>query len=136
MSAIRNQEVHKGADFPKMPLAVDITTAINLTSAVVYSFTPGFRFRVARIRSFCRTKAGTVTAVVKVGTRTVASITFTAATEVAATLSATLANIIGSSSEAITIELTTDGTGALTNGNITILIRPTPLSGELGQVTP
>src|SRR4051812_49342950 len=108
MSAIRNQEVHKGADFVKLPLAVDITTAINLTSAVVYSFTPGFRFRFARIRSFCRTKAGAVSAVVKIGSRTVASITFTAATEVAAALSATLANVIGSATEVITIELTTD----------------------------
>lgn len=111
-------------------LTKEIVTAVSLTSAVVFSFTPGYKFVIERIRTFCRTKTGTVTAVVKVGTRTAASITFTAATEVAQTLSSTLANIRGSNTEAITIELTTDGTGALTNGNVTITFRPRPLAGE------
>jgi hypothetical protein len=132
MSGIRNQNVHKAADFVKQPLVAGIVTAISLTSAVVFSFLPGYKYEIARIRSFCRTKAGTVTAVVKVGTRTAASITFTAATEVAQTLSTTLANLRGSATEAITIELTTDGSGVLTNAHLVITIRPRPLAGDLG----
>jgi hypothetical protein len=135
MSGLRNQGIHRAADFPKQHLHAPIITALSLTSAVVYSFTPGFAFRFARIRSFCRTKAGTVTAVVKVGTRTAASITFTAATEVAQTLDALLANVKGSASEAITIELTTDGSGVLANAFVIMTIRPWPLNGELGPGT-
>jgi hypothetical protein len=108
----------------------EIITAISLTSAVVASFKPKYKYQIERIVTYCRTKAGTVTAVVKVGTRTVATLTFTAATEVEATVSSTLANLRGSSTEAITIELTTDGSGALTNGNVTIVFRPYPLQGE------
>jgi delta 1-pyrroline-5-carboxylate dehydrogenase len=47
--------------------------------------------------------------------RTAASVVFTAATEVGQTLSTTLANIRGSSTEAITVVLTTDHTGVLAN---------------------
>jgi hypothetical protein len=131
---MRNQNVHAAADFPKQRLPLEVVTAISLTSAVVKSITPGYRFQVVGVRSFCRTKAGTVTYVVKVGTRTaVASGVFTAATDVAATLSAVLANIRGSSTEAITIELTTDGSGVLTNAHIEVIIRPFPLAGELGK---
>lgn len=132
MSGFRNQNIDKAADFPKQPLCIDLATAINLTGAVVFSFTPGYKYQIARIESFCRVKAGTVTAVVKVGGRTAASITFTSATEVAQALSATLANIRGSATDAITVELTTDGTGALTNGNLVILYRPWPLNRDIG----
>lgn len=135
MPGLRNQGVHKAADFPKAHLNCDFITAINLTGAVVYSFAPGYRFQVSRIRSFCQAKAGTVTAVIKIGTRTAASIVFTAATEVAQTLSTTLSNLRGTSTEAITVELTTDNTGALTNGQVVITIRPWPLNGELGPST-
>lgn len=111
-------------------LPVAVVTAINLTGAVVFSWTPGYTYQITSIKSFNRTKAGAVSAVVKVGTRTAATVTFTAATEVASTLSTTLANIQGSATEAITIELTTDGTGALTNAFVTISMRPRPLNGE------
>ncbi len=128
--SVRDQHIAKAANSALKHLSVGITTAISLTSAVVFSFAPGYKFQIQRIRSFCRTKAGTVTAVVKVGTRTAASITFTAATEVAQTLSSTLANLQGSASEAITIELTTDGSGALTNGALVISIRPQGMHGD------
>jgi hypothetical protein len=135
MSEIRNQNVNRKAnvDWKTIPVALD--NAINLTSAVVYSLTPGYKLQIEKIASYCRTKAGTVTAVVKVGGRTAASVTFTAATEVAQTLSTTLANIRASATEAITIELTTDGSGALVNGFISITFRPWPKAGELGPNT-
>lgn len=110
---------------------IAVNPAINLTSAVVCSFTPGFKYQLVRVRSFCRTKAGAVAFVVKVGGRVaVTTVTMTAATEVAQTLSTTLANIQGSTTEAITIECTTDGTGALTDGRLFLEWRARPLDGE------
>lgn len=132
--SVKDKHISKTANAALKHLEAGIVTALSLTSAVVYSFTPGYKFEIERIRSFCRTKAGTVTAVVKVGTRTAASITFTAATEVAQTLSATLANLQGSVSEAITIELTTDGSGVLTNGLVAISIRPLGMHGDPSTV--
>lgn len=132
--SVHDKHVAKAAKTALKHLNAAVVTAISLTDAVIYSFTPGYRFQIERIRSFCRTKAGTVTAVVKVGTRTAASITFTAATEVAQALSSTLADLQGSASEAITIELTTDGSGALTNGAIVISIRPRDMHGDPSPV--
>lgn len=110
---------------------VAMNPAINLTSAVVFSFTPGQKFQLVRVRSFCRTKVGAVAFTVKVGGRVaVTTVTMTAATEVAQALSATLANLQGSATEAITIECTTDGTGALTDGRVYLEWRARPLDGE------
>lgn len=130
--AVQDRNVHKDARVAEKVLSAALVTAVSLTSAVVFSFLPGHRYQIDAIRSFCRVKAGTVTAVVKVGTRTAATITFTSATEVAQTLSGTLANLRGSATELITIELTTDGTGALTNGFLNIVFRAHPLAGEAG----
>lgn len=112
-------------------LVVPVITALSLTSAVIFSWTPGFTFQIAAaVSSFTRTKAGVVTAVVKVGTRTAATIVFTAATEVQNALSTTLANLQGSATEAITVELTTDGSGVLANAQLVISVRPRPMNGE------
>lgn len=136
MSGIRDQGVHRTANFPRLPYVNEIVTAISLTGAVVSSILVGYKFEIVRVRSFCRTKAGAVSYVVKAGARTAVSAgVFTAATDVAATLSTTKANLRGTASEAVTIELTTDGTGALTNGKVLIWIKPWPLNGELGVST-
>lgn len=121
---ITDKHIHPGSAFAQQRIVAPLVTAVSLTAAVIFSFLPGYRFQITRIRSFCRVKAGTVTATVKVGTRTAASITFTSATELAQTLSTTLANLRGTESEAITVEITTDGTGALTNGHLTLEFRP------------
>jgi hypothetical protein len=131
--ALRDGDIHKAAATPKHYLPVALVTAISQTGVVAYSFTPGYRFQIAAVSSYCRVKAGTVTATVKIGSRTaVTTVSFTTATELAQTLSTTLANIRGSSTETITIEYTTDGSGVLTNGFVTLTIRPFPLSGETG----
>ena len=108
-----------------------LVTAVSQTSQVAYKYTPGYDFQLTRVRSYCLTKAGAVSYVVKAGGRTAVSAgVFTAATEVGATLSATLANIQGSSTEAITVEYTTDGTGALTNGFLVLEFRSRHMNGE------
>jgi hypothetical protein len=136
--AVKDTNIHPNARIGVDRISAAIVTALSLTGAVVWSFLPGYKFQLTLARSFCRTKAGTVTAVIKIGSRTAATIVFTAATEVAGTLSTTLANLRGSATEAITIELTTDGSGVLTNSHIVLGFRPIPMVGEAvtGQNTP
>lgn len=135
MPNVRDQNHHKSANVPKKTLVVPVETAVSLTNAVIFSHVIGHKFEITRVRSFCRTKAGAVSFKVKAGTReAVPAGTTTAATEVAQTLSTTKANVRGSATEAVTVELTTDGTGALTNGRVVIEYRPFPLAGDLGPI--
>lgn len=133
MSGMRNQNISRKADFPKQWLTAALVTTTSITGGVAFKLTPGYKFKVVAVKSYCRVKAGTLTAVVKVGTRTAATVAFTTATETANSLSTTLANILGSATEAVSIEYTSDGSGALTNGHIAIAIRPWPLNGDLGK---
>lgn len=136
MTAIRNQNVHRQADFPKKHLTIALVTAISQTDLEAFSFTPGYRFEIVSVRSFNAAKAGAIAYKVKAGGReAVAAGAWTAATEVAATLSTTKANLRGTASEAITLEYTSDGSGALTNGYVVITIRPWPLNGDLGPAS-
>lgn len=132
--SLRDQQVNKTANFGKKQLAVALITAISQTGVTCYSFTPGYKFQLLAVGSFCEALAGTVTAQVFVGGRLAASVTFTSATEVAQTLSTTLANLKGSATDAITIQYTTNGSGVLTNGFINIVYRPWPYAGDLGPV--
>lgn len=128
--AVKDRNVAKDAAVASDKAVVAIITAISQTGVVAFKYTPGYAFQITRIRTYNLAKAGAVSGNAKVGTRTAAALTFTAATEVAHTLSTTLANIQGSASEAITIEYTTDGSGALTNGFVIIEFRPRPMNGE------
>jgi len=131
--AVRDKNIHKDAATAKKFLVIPVITALSLTDAVIFSLVVGFAYQVTRVRSFCRTKAGTVSFKVKNATReAVAAGTFTAATEDAQTLSTTKADVRGSSTEALTVELTTDGSGVLANGFVVIEIRPFPLEQDLG----
>jgi hypothetical protein len=111
-------------------VSATLVTAISQTGVVAWSLTPGFAFQITRIRTYCLLKAGVCTGNVKIGTRTAAPLVFTSATELAAVLSTTLANLRGSATEAITVEYTTDGSGVLTNGGVFISYRPYPMRGE------
>lgn len=131
MSALR--KAHYQADDPTGHRHIDIplVTALNQAGVVAYKYTPGFPFKVVRIRTYNLLKAGVVTGNVKVGTRTSCAVTFTSATENAGTLSGTAANLIGSKTEALSLEYTTDGAGVLTNGIVMVTIRPYPMRGEV-----
>ena len=126
---------------PKDPVghrlvSFQLITAISQTGVVAFSYTPKFAFQIVRVYTYCLVKAGTVTCAISVGARTaVTSIAFTTATEVEGTLSTTRANIVGSSSEALTFAYTSDSSGVLTNGSIVAVIRPFPMHGET-QVGP
>jgi hypothetical protein len=128
---VKDRNVLPAAAIAKRVTEAFVNPPISQASIVVFSYTPGYRFQLSRVRSFCRTKAGAVSFVVKVGGRSaVAAGTLTAATEVAQTLSTTLANLQGSTTEAITIEMTTDGSGAVVDGRIILEFRPRPMDGE------
>jgi hypothetical protein len=133
--AIEDQNVNPTARSARKSLPVSITTAISLAGVVVYKFTPGYRFRLTGCSDFARTVAAVISYVVKVGGRiAVASVTPVAAAETVRSLSTTLANLRGSATEAITIELTTDGSGAATNLAVNLEIRPLGMSGDQGAV--
>lgn len=133
--AIEDSNVNPTARSARKSLAVSITTAVSLAGVVVYSFKPGYRFRLTGASDFARTVTAAITFVIKVGGRiAVASVAPVAATETIRTLSTTLANLRGSATEAITIELTTDGSGAATNLAFNLEIRPLGMAGDQGAV--
>jgi hypothetical protein len=87
------------------------------------------------VSDFARTVTATISYVIKIGSRVALSATTpVAATETARTLSTTLANLRGTSSEAITIELTTNASGAAVNLAVLLQIRPLGLAGDQGAV--
>lgn len=125
MSAITDKKVLRSAAVAIQRLVVPLVTATSQTDLVAFKYTPGYAFRIVRVRSYNAAKAGTLAGKVKIATReAVAALTFTAATEVAQTLSATDANKKGTAAEALSVEYTSDGSGALTNGYVVIEIRP------------
>lgn len=130
---IRNQNVNPSSQIGRKTLVIPLLVAISQTGVVSFKYTPGYKFQVVAVKTYCLTKAGAVAGTLKVGGRTAASLTITAATEVTATLSTTKANLRGSATEAITVEYTTDGSGALTNGMVILAIRPYPMSGDVGR---
>lgn len=134
MSGMRTKNVFRGAGFAKRELVIPLITALSQTGVKAFSFVVGHQFQIVAIRSYCLLKAGTVTANLKVGGRTACAVTFTSATENLGTLSATDANIVGSATEAVTLEYTTDGSGVLTNGFVVVQLRARPMNGDQGPV--
>lgn len=128
--AVKTRNVLPADPLAKDKISVALIVAISQTGVVSWKYTPAYDFQITRVRTYCLTKAGAVSGNLKVGTRTACTLTLTAATEVSNTLSTTLANVQGSSTEAITVEYTTDGSGALTNGHVIIEVRPQHMNGE------
>lgn len=128
---VRDYDMAVAAQAPRKVVNIALVTAISQAGVVAWAFTPGYKFIITQIKTYCLAIAGTVTGNFVIGARTVAALTFTAATEVTATLSATLANIRGSQSEQMQLQYTTNGTGALTNGYVIVTYRFRPQSGEI-----
>jgi hypothetical protein len=93
---------------------------------------PG-HFEVIAVSGFCRTKAGTVTADVKIGGTTclASALALTAAAATQGTLSTTRANRRGKrGTNALTVHATTDGSGVLTDGFVLVWVRAYPAARE------
>jgi hypothetical protein len=73
-----------------------------------------------------------ITANVKIGTVTAlaSAVTPVAGTATAATLATSKAARRGSTTDAINVEYTSNGAGAMTRGNVRVWIRPFPMSDE------
>lgn len=108
-------------------------TATSQTGLEVDEMVPGFDFQVVRVEIHATAVTAIISADVKIGTTSVLSSAVTpvanAATE--GTLSSTLANIRGSSTDAIRLHYTSDGSGAATALKARVWIRPQPLNGEI-----
>lgn len=109
------------------------TTATGQTGKQTDGITPGFDFRVMAVEVNALTVTATITVDCLIGSTSVLSgaITPVAATPTAGTLSSTLANVCGVSTDTLNVQYTSNGTGAATNGYVTVWIRPQPLNGEV-----
>lgn len=107
-------------------------TATSQTDLEVDSSIPGFNFEIARVEGYCMDQTDTVTVNVKIGSTTAlaSALTLTDDAVAAATLSTTLSARRGSSTDAINLEYTSDGSGEIVAGKVRVWVRPYPLSGE------
>lgn len=108
------------------PENVNLSPAVSQTDLVVRRIKPGVFFEIEDVQTFCRTKAGTVTSKVRIGTTDVLStpVAYTADTVVTASLVATKATRRGQPTDVIAVLVTTDGTGAVTDAQLRVLWRP------------
>lgn len=109
------------------------TTSTSQSDIEVDEVTPAFDFEVERVEVYATAVTATASVDVKIGTTSVLSsaVTPVAGTATAGTLSSTLANIRGSSSDLVRLHYTTNGTGVITNGRVRVWIRPQPMNGEI-----
>ena len=97
------------------PFNITLKGTASVSAGPVYSSSKTGFAEVVAVQTDNTAKAGAIAGVLKIGSRTAATLTFTSDTRVDITPSTTKANIRGTSSEVLTIEYTSDGTGALTN---------------------
>lgn len=109
------------------------TTATGQTSKQTDGVVPGYAFQIMRVEVNALTVTATISVDVLIASTSCLSsaITPVAATPTAGTLSTTLSNVRGTASEAINLQYTSNGTGAATNGYVSVWIRPIPLNSEV-----
>lgn len=109
------------------------TTATGQTGKQTDGVVPGYAFQVVKVEVNALTVTATISVDCLIGSTSVltGAITPVAATPTAGTLSSTLANVRGTATEAINVQYTSNGTGAATNGYLSVWIRPIPLNGEI-----
>jgi hypothetical protein len=132
--AITDRKVHPDARLAdKIHNVYRDTTVASQTDLKIGIHRPGYRFRVVGVEVFCSALTGTVSVQVKIGTVSVlnAVITPIAVTRVAGVLSATLANLVGKSTEDINVEVTTAAASTLDDVTVTVTLRPYPVNQEV-----
>jgi hypothetical protein len=107
-------------------------TATGQTDLEVDSCIPGFAFEIVRVTARATAITATQSINVKIGTTTALAspLTVVAAVDTAATLATSKAARRGGAAEEINLEYTTNGAGVITNGRVTVWIRPFPMSDE------
>lgn len=135
---ITDEKIDKDAALAKHVLVVPVASDTNLTDVPVFSCRPGFNFEVVDVQSSCRAKVGTVTAKVVVGVAgdlrdATPPFAFTAGPfSTNETVAPHVQDRRGSSGDNLQVALTTDATGSLTGGFVTITIRPRAMRGDAG----
>lgn len=114
---------------------VDLGTAIvgnSETALLVDSMVPGRPFYVEKIEHFCEDITAVFTYIVSIGATALTGATAPAdITRADATITATLAQRIGTAADAINLAVTTDGAGAAVGAKVRVHIRPYPMGGEI-----
>lgn len=131
--AFTKRHIHKDDDLGLKCLIVGVNPAVSLTGLFLDKHTIPFAFEVRRVAFYSRVIAGSVSLDVVIGTQSVLASALTptgSATEDVPTLNATLANLRGAANAVLGIKVTTDGTGAVTNGHFKIWIRPRGMGGD------
>lgn len=109
---------------PPIPIRLAIgTTAVSQTGKAVDGVTPGYAFQVARVEVDALTVTATISIDVQIGTTSVLSapITPVAATPTAGVLGT---SVLGGAASVLSALYTSNGTGALTNGYVTVWLKP------------
>ena len=135
--AVKDINMLKTAHTPKKCITLALgTSATSQTGKRTDAATPGFAFEVTKVEVYALTVTAVITVDVQIGTTSVltAVVTPVADTPTAGTLSSTLANIRGSSTDIISLKYTSDGAGAATNARARVWIRPVPANGEVYSV--
>jgi hypothetical protein len=135
--SIKDINVQQRANFARECIRFQLgTTAISQTGKATDSVVPGYAFEIVRVEAFALTVTATISVDVQIGAVSALAsvITPVAATATVGTLSATLANKRGAATEAINLLYTSNGSGAATNGIVSVWIRPIPQNGEIYSV--
>ena len=132
--AVKDRNVSPASNIGVKAIRLAIgTTATGQTAKVPDAVTPGFDFQVVRVEANALTVTATISFDVLIGSTSclASAITPVPATPTAGTLSTTLANRKGSSTAILKAAYTSNGTGAATNGFVTVWIRPQHMNGEV-----
>lgn len=132
--AVQDRNTHKDAYVARELVRIQIgTTATGQTAKVPDSVTPGYAFEVVKVEANALTVTATISYDVLIGSTSclASAVTPVAATPTLATLSTTLASRQGSSTAIIKGAYTSNGSGATTNGIISVWIRPLGLAGDV-----
>lgn len=108
------------------------TTATGQTAKVPDSLTPGFPFEVVAVEANALTVTATISFDVLIGATSclASAITPVAATPTAGTLTTSKTTRRGTATDILKAAYTSNGSGAATNGYLTVWLRPRPLNGE------
>jgi hypothetical protein len=131
--AVKDRNVLPTAGIAKeCVLLVAPATAVSQAALEVDEVVPGFAFQVVRVEVHATAVTATISADVRIGTTSVLSsaVTPVANTATAGTLSSTLSALRGSSTDALRLHYTSNGTGAATSLKARVWIRPQSMNGE------
>lgn len=132
--AVKDKNIAKDAFHARKCIQFALgTSAISQTAKKTDAITIGFPFEVVSVEAYALTVTATITVDVHIGTTSVlsAAVTPVADTPTAGTLSTTLASRRGTSTDILSLKYTSNGSGAATNGFVTVWVRPRPLNGEV-----